>query len=155
MTTLPSNVPSPEATSFGWSVDMGLVRTDMGNGNARQRQRYDTLPQQYSFRWFLTRSQHNELMWFFKNYGDAFFSIDLPSMDGVAVLTTVSARLIGNLTATYRQTDSWEVAGIFEVLTGNPPDPDLVAGFLLMETGDNLLLEDDGRIPLESGNALI
>lgn len=44
MTAYPSNFPAPRCAPHTWKVDMGVLRTTMDGGNARQRRLYDVMP---------------------------------------------------------------------------------------------------------------
>lgn len=44
MESYPVSFPSPQASPYAWSVDMGVLRTPMDGGNSRQRRLYDVMP---------------------------------------------------------------------------------------------------------------
>lgn len=50
MPDYPRDFPPAQPEPYSWEVDMGILRTPMDGGNARQRRLYDTMPQ----RWALT-----------------------------------------------------------------------------------------------------
>lgn len=44
MQAYPSNFAAPRLLPLAWAVDMGILRTPMDGGLARQRRLYDTMP---------------------------------------------------------------------------------------------------------------
>ena len=49
MKNYPKDFPNPTIEGYGISVDMGITRTVFDTGRARQRRRYKTMPQVFSF----------------------------------------------------------------------------------------------------------
>ena len=152
--TFPSEfLPNPEARNYEYVLDTGLRRTDMGSGNARQRRKFNNLPQMYRLSWLVNLDQKKLLLWFLDRFANQYFKIDLVTPNASSVLTTARIRLTGKITERYVDFGSFRISGVFEALETEFPDPDISAGFLLKEDGDYLLKEDGGRISLETANA--
>lgn len=153
--TFPSSLPPPEARYYTYELDMGLRRTDMGSGNARQRRKFNNLPQTYRLSWLVSREQKVLLMWFLDRFANEYFNTDLVTPDATTTLTTAEVRLRSNVTETYFSSQFFRVSAVFEAINVTIPDPDELSDFLLMESGDSLLKEDGGKIYLETSNIFI
>jgi hypothetical protein len=76
MTAYPSSFPAPRCAPHSWTVDMGVLRTQMDGGNARQRRLYDVMPSSWQLEFAVELAQLFEWQaWVNANAYDYF---DLP-----------------------------------------------------------------------------
>lgn len=84
---MPSSIPTPSLSGYGWSHLSSFARTDMDSGIARQRRRFLSTPATAQVSWRLNRQQLADFESFVRNslYGGvAWFTTRLPTPSGMA-----------------------------------------------------------------------
>lgn len=124
---------SPLWAGYRIEADLGLARTPMDSGLARQRRRFVNALSKVNVSWSMSGPQ----LQFFKSwlaakagYGGAFFSITLPLDDGTR---SVEARFTQAPQYTKQATNAWLVTSVLEVrddpvMTGDVVDVLLAFG---------------------------
>ena len=79
MRTYPSGYPKPLIDGYGISVDMGVVRTDMETGRAKQRRRFRSMPQMFSFTFVVPIKQLGPWQAYVNQYCYEWFELDATS----------------------------------------------------------------------------
>jgi len=104
------NVPCPSIADFSYDADMGVLRTPVNAGYARQRRRYKTQPRTYQLTWRLTTEQLNSWEIFAQKYGYNWFF--LPMTTGQSPFWFPAehpVRFISNYSVSLETRDIWAV----------------------------------------------
>jgi hypothetical protein len=103
-------LPCPSISAFSYSANMGVLRTSIATGHARQRRLFKDQPRTYELNWLLTTSQLNQWETFAQQYGyDWHF---LPMVTGQVPdwhPAEHPIRYISNFEVNLAQRDLWEV----------------------------------------------
>ena len=75
----PSVYPQPLMLPYGFNVDMGVLRTPMDGGLARQRRLYDVMPHTFQLQFIVTTAELYSWQQWVNQYAYDFFQIDLVS----------------------------------------------------------------------------
>ena len=75
--TIDYEIPCPSISAFGYIADMGVARTPVAKGNARQRRLYQDRPTAYNLSWILTTEQLHAWESFAQKYGDNWFFLPM------------------------------------------------------------------------------
>jgi len=76
MTTYPAEFQCAQITPYSLTVDMGVLRTAMDGGGARQRRLYRTMPTVYALEFVMTVEQLGEWQVWVNDNGYDYFTID-------------------------------------------------------------------------------
>ena len=79
MRTYPSAYPKPLIDGYGISVNMGVVRTEMETGRAKQRRRFRSMPQMFNFKFVVPISQLGPWQAYVNQYCYEWFELDATS----------------------------------------------------------------------------
>ena len=109
--TIDYKVPCPSISAFGYTADMGVMRTSVATGHARQRRIYQDRPTAYNLTWILTTGQLHAWEAFAQQYGYHWFF--LPMVTGqVPAWFSVEhpVRFTDDFQVNLVQKDLWEVS---------------------------------------------
>jgi len=110
VSTIDYCVPTPSIDAFNYEADMGVLRTTVATGKARQRRLYTDQPRRYDLSWVLTTGQLNVWEGFAQKYGYNWHF--LPMVTGQLPMwfpVDHPIRYIGNYQVDLLQKDLWEV----------------------------------------------
>lgn len=129
----PPGFPLPDRQPYGIAADMGVVRSPMAAGNARQRRLYRHMPQQFQLSFHLHTSELYQWQYWVNLYAYDWFALPLASMfappanwspDGIQPAGQISphiARFISDLSISMDGYDWFGVTVAAEV------SPDMLA----------------------------
>ena len=84
--TWPDRLPAPTYQGYGVEPQDAALRTEMEQGQARQRQQYTTVPERITLRWRFTDWEYGIFRSWYRNKaarGAAYFTIPLLSGQGI------------------------------------------------------------------------
>lgn len=90
----PSSFQCPQIKPYAWAVDMGIVRTPMEGGNARQRRRYRTMPHAFRLEFVMPALSVGQWQSWVNAFAYDWFSINLESMWSAATGKITSPHLV-------------------------------------------------------------
>lgn len=105
----PVNFPAPRIAPYAWEVDMGVLRTPMDGGLARQRRLYDVMPHAYALQFALPITLLFDWQSWVNQYAYDYFELPLISWLSSQAATKTSvhiARFTSNLKIEFNPNDA-------------------------------------------------
>jgi len=93
-TRYPSSFQCPKIIPYAWSVDMGILRTPMEGGNARQRRRYRVMPHAFRLEFILSALALGQWQTWINSFAYDWFLMDLQSMWSAATGNIIAPHII-------------------------------------------------------------
>jgi len=78
--TYPANFPCPQLLPYDWAVNMGVLRTPMDSGHARQRRLFRTMPHVFQFEFMVPVALLGQWQVWVNDFAYDFFLMDGQSM---------------------------------------------------------------------------
>jgi len=137
----PDSFPTPTVAGYGIDVDMGLTRTEMEKGIAKQRRRYTNMPHKYTCNFVMDYSVLVSWQSWINEFGYDWFDIELSSMysslqDPNCLLH--SARVISNLSITPLSARAWKVSAILETVQVPADAPTVIGSWISGSRDDGI-----------------
>lgn len=115
----PSVLPTPTIEGYALNVDMGLTRTEMEKGIAKQRRRYRTMPTKATVQFAVSQAQFTTFQNWVHSFGFEWFEMNLTSFLGKCV--THEVRFITDLGITPINDNAFTIAAMLEIRLGTAP----------------------------------
>lgn len=90
----PASFQCPQIIPYGWTVDMGIIRTPMEGGNSRQRRRYRTMPHGFKLEFIMPALALGQWQSWVNAFAYDWFTMNLESMWSAATGAITSPHLI-------------------------------------------------------------
>lgn len=111
----PTGLPNPTMSPHNFDARMGVVRTGMAAGNAKQRRMFKHMPSIWSVEWHATTAQMQQITQFAHRNGYAWFELPLVSMYATDNISPLTVRLVEGLAYRSLGHDWWSITTAVEV----------------------------------------
>lgn len=106
-----TDLPCPLIASYGYSVDLGQLRTPFAFSAPRQTQQYDQRPRLWTLSWRLSTAQLETAQAWLDANGYAWFDLPLLSSESVgATPTDHRVRLVGDIDVRRVAQERWSLS---------------------------------------------
>jgi hypothetical protein len=156
MEIYPPNFPLPLLTPYTWEVDMGLLRTPMDGGMARQRRLFDVMPHTIQVSFVVPQAQLTAWQNWVHLHAYEYFQVELlthltpPNKCGSSHLARFTTNLIfGTLTKGHLTCKVAMELSPAQISNYNPPASDdwVIAGIPDVPSNSNTYIAGNPDVP--------